>query len=80
MGFVRRIIIIGASGTIGRAITDALGARPQLVRVGRTKGDFQVDLSSADSIERLFEKVGFFDAVVCAAGAARFAPLEKLTA
>ena len=74
-----RIVIIGASGTIGRAVTEALGARHEVVRVGNTKGDFQVDLASADSIKRLFEKIRPFDAVVCTAGAARFAPLNKLT-
>jgi NAD(P)-dependent dehydrogenase (short-subunit alcohol dehydrogenase family) len=74
-----KIVLIGASGTIGQAIEKALSARHQVVRVGRTKGEFQVDLASPDSIRRLFERTSPFGAVVCAAGAARFAPLEKLT-
>ncbi len=74
-----KIIIIGASGTIGKAVTEALGARHQVVKVGKTRGDLQVDLASTDSIKRLFKKAAPFDAVVCAAGAARFAPLQKLT-
>ncbi len=73
-----KILLIGATGTIGQAIEKVLSARHQIVRVGRTKGEFQVDLASADSIRRLFERVAPFDAVVCAAGAARFAALEKL--
>ena len=79
MNLTMKIVLIGASGTIGQAIEKALSTRHQVVRVGRTKGEFQVDLASAESIKRLFERVAPFDAVVCAAGAARFAPLEKLT-
>lgn len=74
-----RILVIGASGTIGQAIEKALSTRHQVVRVGRTKGEFQVDIASADSIRQLFERTAPFDAVVCAAGAARFAGLQKLT-
>ncbi len=73
-----KILLIGASGTIGQAVDKALSARYQSVRVGRTKGQFQVDIASADSIRRLFERTVPFDAVVCAAGAARFAALDKL--
>jgi NAD(P)-dependent dehydrogenase (short-subunit alcohol dehydrogenase family) len=74
-----KIILIGASSTIGQAVEKALSARHHIVRVGRTKGELQVDIASPESIKRLFERATPFDAVVCAAGAARFAPLEKLT-
>jgi NAD(P)-dependent dehydrogenase (short-subunit alcohol dehydrogenase family) len=79
MDFAMKIVIIGASGTIGQAVEKALSARHQVVRVGRTKGEFQVDLASTESIKRLFERVAPVDGVVCAAGAARFALLDKLT-
>jgi NAD(P)-dependent dehydrogenase (short-subunit alcohol dehydrogenase family) len=74
-----KILLIGASGTIGQAVEKALSARHQVVRVGRTKGDFQVDIASTESIKLLFERTAPFDALVCAAGVARFAALEKLT-
>lgn len=73
-----KILLVGASGTIGQAVEKALSGRHHVVRVGRTKGEFQVDMASADSIKRLFETSAPFDAVVCAAGAARFAALDKL--
>lgn len=74
-----KIIIIGAGGTIGKAVTNALAVGNQIIKVGKSRGDYQVDIASRDSLQRLFEKTGRCDAVVCAAGAARFAPLEKLT-
>jgi NAD(P)-dependent dehydrogenase (short-subunit alcohol dehydrogenase family) len=74
-----RVMLVGASGTIGRAVAEALSARHEIVRVGKTRGDHRVDLSSRDSIAALFASVGKVDAVVSAAGEARFGSLEKLT-
>jgi NAD(P)-dependent dehydrogenase (short-subunit alcohol dehydrogenase family) len=73
------ILLIGASGTIGSAIDDALSHDHDLVRVGRTSGDVQADLSEPDSIQALYETVVDVDAVVSAAGNAAFNPLTELT-
>ncbi len=73
------ILLIGASGTIGSAIDDALSPDHDLVRVGRTSGDVQADLSDPDSIQALYETVDDVDAVVSAAGNAAFNPLTELS-
>ena len=74
-----KIVLIGASGTIGRPLAANLSQRHEVVRVGRTRGDYKVDIASPESIRALFQAVAPFDALVCAAGAARFKPLEQLT-
>jgi NAD(P)-dependent dehydrogenase (short-subunit alcohol dehydrogenase family) len=74
-----QIILIGASGTIGSAIDDALSPNHDLVRVGRTSGDRHADLSDPASIQSLYDEVGPFDAVVSAAGNAAFTPLRELS-
>jgi NAD(P)-dependent dehydrogenase (short-subunit alcohol dehydrogenase family) len=74
-----KVVVVGAGGTIGQPVVRALSARHEVVRVGHTRGDYQVDISSRDSIERLYEAIGDFDALVCAAGKAAFAGLEDLT-
>ena len=74
-----RVIVIGATGTIGKAVVEALADRHEIVRAGRHSGDLQVDIASKDSIERFYEAAGSFDALVSAAGDARFGPLETLT-
>jgi NAD(P)-dependent dehydrogenase (short-subunit alcohol dehydrogenase family) len=71
-----QIIIIGASGTIGKGIVEVLAPGHDIIKVGHRGGDFQVDLSSKDSINRLFLDVGSFDAVVSAAGMAKFGSLD----
>lgn len=73
-----RVIVIGATGTIGSAVVAALSARHDVVAVGNTRGTFQVDLASPESISRMFEAVGGFDALVSAAGRAAFAGLSDL--
>jgi len=75
-----KIIVIGATGTIGSAVADALAGRGHdVVRAARSHGDQRVDIESAESIARMYEAVGSFDAVVCAAGRASFKPLEELS-
>ena len=74
-----KILLIGANGTIGSAIYQELASRHEVVKIGRTRGDFQVDISDSDSIRKLFERTGSFDALVCAAGNVNFVPLAKMT-
>ncbi len=73
-----KILLVGAGGTLGRAIAAELGARHQIVGAGRTSGAERVDLTERSSIDAMFERLGSIDAVVSAAGKVRFAPLETL--
>lgn len=74
-----RILLIGATGTIGSAVDKELAQRHEIVRIGRTSGDYQVDISDSTSIRALFEKTGHFDALICAAGSVTFAPLSEMS-
>ena len=62
-----RILIIGATGTIGKAVAAALGARHDLVLASHQKAAEQVDIANPASIQDLFSRVGRVDAVVSAA-------------
>lgn len=73
-----RIILIGGSGTIGREVAAALSANNQVVIASRNSGDMRVDITDPESVEAMFRAAGAFDAVVCAAGSARFGPLDDL--
>lgn len=74
-----KILLIGAYGTVGSAIDRELSPRHDIVRIGRTRGDFQVDISDGASIRALFEKTGRFDALICAAGNVNFVPLADMS-
>jgi len=74
-----RVLIVGATGTIGRPLVAALQDRHDLVLASRNTAREQVDIAETGSIRALYKRVGRLDAVVCAAGESRFAPLAKLT-
>jgi NAD(P)-dependent dehydrogenase (short-subunit alcohol dehydrogenase family) len=74
-----RILIVGATGTIGRPLVSALESRHDLVLASRQKAHEQVDISDPASIRALYKRVGKLDAVVSAAGDAKFAPLAALS-
>lgn len=74
-----RVMVIGATGTIGRAVVETLSSRHEVVKVGHKDGEYRVDIRSPDSIKKLYEAVGPVHAVVSAAGLATFGPLDQLT-
>jgi NAD(P)-dependent dehydrogenase (short-subunit alcohol dehydrogenase family) len=75
-----RIIVVGASGTVGPAVVDLLRSRGhEVVTVGRSSGDVRADISTAEGLTHLWEQVGDVDAVACAAGEVPFAPVTDLT-
>jgi len=75
-----KVMIVGASGTIGRAVSAELGRRHEIVAAGRNSGDVRMDMTDHASIRAAFKKVGRLDAVVSTAGNVKFAPLEEMDA
>ncbi|WP_180899160.1 short chain dehydrogenase [Martelella soudanensis] len=72
-----KAIVIG-TGTIGMAVKAALRDHGhEVVTVGRQSGDFSADIRETDSLTRLFETVGPFDAVANAAGDVFPGPLAE---
>tara|TARA_B100000315_G_C14539573_1_gene570195 strand:+ start:1112 stop:1714 length:603 start_codon:yes stop_codon:yes gene_type:complete len=74
-----KIIVIGATGTIGKEVVKLLEDDQEVVKVAHKRGDFQVDIASTESIEKLFKDIGPFDAVISTAGVAKFGGLDELT-
>ncbi len=74
-----RVIVVGGTGTIGSAVVKMLSDRHEVVVAGRKSGVVTVDLAVPDSIRAMFQAVGKFDAVVSAAGQAKFGTLDDLT-
>ena len=74
-----KILVIGATGTIGAAIVQAFETRHEVLSASHTRSTLKVDLADAKSIRNLYAKVGPVDAVVSAAGQAIFRPLLGLS-
>jgi NAD(P)-dependent dehydrogenase (short-subunit alcohol dehydrogenase family) len=74
-----RVLLIGATGTIGSAVQKELVSRHEIISAGRTRMDVFVDITSPESIKQMYEKVGKVDAVISTAGATYFGFLKELT-
>lgn len=74
-----RVVVIGSTGLIGKVVTSVLSGKHDIVAVGHSLGDIRVDITDRKSIATLFQRIGRFDALVSAAGGARFGALDELT-
>ena len=74
-----KVIVVGGTGTIGREVVRALSERHEVVSACRVTAETCVDIGSPESIRAMFLSAGPVDAVVCAAGDARFGPMDTLT-
>ena len=63
-----KIIVVGATGTMGKYLSSVLEKGHEIIRVSSTSGDIQADITSPASIENLFRQTGSFDALICTAG------------
>jgi NAD(P)-dependent dehydrogenase (short-subunit alcohol dehydrogenase family) len=73
-----RILVIGASGMLGRAVVAELGARHEIIAAGSKSGDVRIDIADPASLVAGFAAAGPLDAVACAAGVVNFTPLADI--
>ena len=74
-----RVIVIGAAGAVGNCAVEALSARHEVIRVGRSSGDIRADIEDVDSIRAMYREAGKVDAVVSAVGHGYFGPVHEMT-
>ncbi len=74
-----KVIVIGATGTIGSAVVRAIGNRHEVIPVSFSKAVIKVDIADRTSIMNMFKATGRVDAVISAAGLAKFGPMASLT-
>jgi len=73
-----RILVIGASGELGRAVVAELKDRHEIITAGSNSGDIRIDIENPASIVAGLAKAGPLDAVACAAGKVNFKPLGAI--
>ncbi|HEL3169716.1 TPA: short chain dehydrogenase [Stenotrophomonas maltophilia] len=74
-----KILLVGASGTLGQAVARQLGQQHQILAAGRNSGELRVDLTDDGSVAELFSRTGPVDAVISTAGKLHFGPLKDMT-
>lgn len=73
-----RIIIVGATGTMGKHLAGALENDHEVIRVASNGGDIRADITSPESIENMFKQAGPFDALISTAGPTYVGPWKKM--
>lgn len=73
-----KIVIVGASGTMGTYLSKAFESEHEVVRVDYKSGDVTVDITSPEEIEKMYKQIGAFDALICTAGPTHVGPWSTL--
>ncbi|MBK7559798.1 MAG: short chain dehydrogenase [Chitinophagaceae bacterium] len=74
-----KIIIVGASGTMGKHLAAAFKKEHEVITAATKGCDVEVDITSPESIENMYRKTGAFDALISTAGPTYVGPWKKLT-
>ena len=74
-----KILVVGGNGTIGNAVAEKLAEKHKIDIAGRNSGNIRVDIESVESIKKMFEKTGKYDAIVSCAGSAKWAAFDEMT-
>ncbi len=74
-----KIVVVGATGTIGSAVVRLLKQRHQVIAVSRSSGDYLANITEKASIETTLGAIGKVNAIISAVGSAVFKPFAALT-
>jgi len=73
-----KIVIVGASGTMGTYLSNVFEKEHEIIRADRNNSVIQVDITSPVAIEKMYKKTGAFDALICTAGPTYVGPWKNL--
>ncbi|BDD06906.1 short chain dehydrogenase [Aureibacter tunicatorum] len=74
---MKKAIIVGSTGVIGKEILKIFRQDYQVVEVNRSSGDFKVDMQDAEAVEQMFQAIGGFDVLIAASGYGKWGTLEE---
>ncbi|WP_177735229.1 short chain dehydrogenase [Flavobacterium inviolabile] len=74
-----KIIIVGASGTMGKYLTEAFQEEHEIITVNTNSGAIPTDITDVAAIEKMYREAGAFDALICTAGPTFVGPWSRLT-
>ncbi|MBD0401462.1 short chain dehydrogenase [Flammeovirga sp. EKP202] len=73
-----KIAVIGGTGTIGSGIVELLQKEHEVIAIGRTSGDYNVDLLEPESIQKMFTEIEGIDGVISTVGDGSMGSLKEL--
>jgi len=73
-----KIIVIGGTGTIGKAVVKELAQRHEVIVAGYKDGDINVNIADKKSIEAMYKSMSNIDAVIATTGTVHFGKLAEM--
>lgn len=74
-----KILLIGATGTIGSQVLKLLNEKTETVIAVSRNGNPSINIDDPESVKNFFKTNSEFDAIICAAGNASFGKLQDLS-
>ncbi|MGL1920780.1 MAG: short chain dehydrogenase [Hyphomicrobiales bacterium] len=75
---MKNILLVGASGTIGKAIYNNLKTDYNIITAGRQNADLILNVNDRQSIDKAFENLKNIDGVINTFGALPFEPFDQI--
>ncbi|WP_116963656.1 short chain dehydrogenase [Fastidiosibacter lacustris] len=76
---MKKVIIIGATGTIGNAVCKKLTSSGyQVITISRSS-QISVDISDIESIRNMYKVIGAFDDLISTTGKVAFKPIQEMS-
>ena len=76
---MKKIIVVGATGKLGRVVVEGLRKDYEVIRAGRSGPDLKIDAFNFESVSDILASVGPFDGLVSCIGGTPFKTFEELT-
>jgi NAD(P)-dependent dehydrogenase (short-subunit alcohol dehydrogenase family) len=76
---MKKIIVVGATGKLGRVVVEGLQKDYEVIRAGRSGPDLKIDAFDFESVSDVFASVGPFDGLVSCIGGTPFKTFDELT-
>ncbi len=74
-----KVIVVGAGGAVGQAAVAGLGVRHEIIAVGRSSGDIQLDIEDLESVRAMYQQTGKVDAVISTVGHGHFGAVAEMS-
>lgn len=76
---MKKIIVVGATGKLGKVVTAGLEKDYEIVRTGRSGADLKIDAFDFEAAATAIKSVGPIDGLISCIGGTPFKPFEELS-
>ncbi len=73
-----KIVLVGSSGIIGKAVNKELSQRHEIITASRNSGDIKMDITDKVSIRDGLAAIGSFDALISTTGSVHFGAFSEM--